>query len=117
MSEVEPACMCPKLEVAVNILGKKWNGAIIYHLINHPQRFCQLRDSIEGISDRVLIERLRELSKQGLVAKCDEQGNYQAKGNCYGLTSMGQAMEPVLADLHTWAQDWVCLDKAQENVS
>lgn len=98
--------LCPKFEQAFIMIGKKWNGMIIHSLFEEPLRFCQLRDSINGISDRVLTERLRELNELGVLEKI-EQENAGNQVIAYTLTDKGHELEPTLKLLHSWADDWV----------
>lgn len=103
--------LCPKFEQAFFMIGKKWNGMIIQALFEGPLRFCQLRDSIAGISDRVLTERLRELDELGILAKMETE-----TGGChvavYELTAKGYELEPTFKLLHSWADEWIAVDEA-----
>ena len=101
--------LCPKFERGFQLIGKKWNGLIIQSLLNEPLRFGQLRDSINGISDRVLIERLRQLGRLGIVCrKTTEIDSHQVA--LYSLTEKGLELEPVLNNLHQWADEWMAKD-------
>ena len=63
-------CLCPKFEKTFGILGKKWNGLILEVLLAEgDQRFTDLAQKIPQCSDRVLVERLKELEKDGLIEK------------------------------------------------
>ena len=54
-------CICPKFEKTFSILGKKWTGLIIEVLMDGDKRFKELAAQIPNVSDRVLVERLKEL--------------------------------------------------------
>lgn len=105
--------LCPKFEQAFFMIGKKWNGMIIQALFDGPLRFCQLRDSIHGISDRVLTERLRELDKFGMLSKFenDKEG---IKVAVYQLTEKGQELEPTLKLMHAWADEWIEIEPCEK---
>lgn len=60
----------PNFIHAMSILSKRWNGLIIYLLLNGPLRPSKIQVSI-GISGRVLSSRLKELEKQKILKeKC-----------------------------------------------
>ena len=59
--------ICPKFEHTFAILGKKWMGLIIEVLLEGPQRFKDIAATIPNVSDRVLVERLKELEQDLLV--------------------------------------------------
>lgn len=102
--------LCPLFEEAMAIMSKKWNGLIIEILLQHPMRFCQLRDSIEGISDRLLIERLRELTEKGIVVKEDAINSGGNHVTTYALTPKGEALKPSFDHIHEWAMEWLVED-------
>lgn len=102
--------MCPRYESAIQILGKRWTGLILDTLLQGPQRFCELTSTVEGLSDRVLSDRLRELEAEGIVERVVfPQIPVRVE---YRLTEKGRALEPVVQAIHTWAQNWVELPEA-----
>jgi DNA-binding HxlR family transcriptional regulator len=60
---------CRKFTSVVEFAGRKWNGAILLAGIRGARRFSEYRDHIEGISDRLLAARLRELEAEGLIER------------------------------------------------
>src|SRR5256886_13735680 len=80
---------------AIELIGKRWTGAVVKALIPAPARFNQLLSGIPGISDRVLTERLPELETEGIVERLVDPGPPVRVS--YRLTSRGRALEPVLA--------------------
>jgi DNA-binding HxlR family transcriptional regulator len=90
---------------AIELIGKRWTGAVVKALIPAPARFNQLLAGIPGISDRVLTERLRELETEGLVERLVDPGPPVRVS--YRLTSRGRALEPVLAAVADWAEIWL----------
>src|SRR3979490_1648771 len=58
-----------RFQRAIELIGKRWTGAVVKALMAKPARFNQLLAGIPGISDRVLTERLRELEQEGLVER------------------------------------------------
>jgi DNA-binding HxlR family transcriptional regulator len=90
---------------AIELIGKRWTGAVVKALLPAPARFNQLLAGIPGISDRVLTERLRELETEGLVERLVDPGPPVRVS--YRLTSRGRALEPVLAAVADWAESWL----------
>ena len=90
---------------AIELIGKRWTGAVVKALIPAPARFNQLLAGIPGISDRVLTERLRELETEGLVERLVDPGPPVRVS--YRLTSRGRALEPVFAAVASWADSWL----------
>src|ERR1700738_1011707 len=90
---------------AIELIGKRWTGAVVRALMPAPARFNQLLMGIPGISDRVLTERLRELETEGIVERLVDPGPPVRVS--YRLTSRGEALEPVLAAVSDWAEGWL----------
>ena len=90
---------------AVELIGKRWSGAVIRALMPAPARFNHLLAGIPGISDRVLTERLRELEQEGLVERMVDPGPPVRVS--YRLTSRGRALESVIASVDSWAANWL----------
>ncbi|WP_306293722.1 winged helix-turn-helix transcriptional regulator [Marinilactibacillus piezotolerans] len=105
MEATQNKIICPKFEQTFSILGKKWTGLIIDVLLDGPRRFKDLSQAIPDVSDRVLVERLKELEKSEIVTKelnedCDLKSGY-----C--LTTKGHALKNVMQEVQTWADDWI----------
>ena len=66
--------ICPKYHRAVELIGRRWSGAIVRVLMNRTSRFGEIHAAIPGISDRLLAERLRELEREGIVSRVHEDG-------------------------------------------
>lgn len=97
--------ICPKYEQAVQLLGKRWTGLLLYALLEGPQRFCELTSTVEGLSDRVLSDRLRELELEGVVERVVyPQIPVRVE---YKLTEKGRALEPVVSAIRQWAEKWL----------
>jgi DNA-binding HxlR family transcriptional regulator len=96
---------CGLYHRAVELIGKRWSGAILNVLLDGPLRFSEIRALVPEISDRLLSERLKELEAEGLVERqvLDEQ----PVGVEYRLTPKGEALEPAVAALKQWARDWL----------
>ncbi|MEY8444744.1 winged helix-turn-helix transcriptional regulator [Enterococcus ratti] len=98
--------LCPKFEKTFSILGKKWNGLIIDVLLeNGPQRFVELSAKIPMVSDRVLVERLKELEKEKIITRnlsCKESSRSE-----YRLTEKGADLQKAILQLQAWSKKWV----------
>ena len=96
---------CPRYEHAIQILGKRWTGLLLNALMDGPRRFCELTSLVEGLSDRVLSDRLRELEAEGVVQRVVyPQIPVRVE---YQLTEKGHALKPVVEAIHIWARQWV----------
>jgi DNA-binding HxlR family transcriptional regulator len=107
--------VCPYFHQAVELLGKRWNGAIVHALLPGPQRFCELGHTVPDISDRLLSMRLRELEAAGIVVR-DVQAGAPVRV-LYALTERGQALEPAIEALRGWAREWLAPDGACDGFS
>ncbi|MEU7044656.1 helix-turn-helix domain-containing protein [Streptomyces varsoviensis] len=83
------------------LLGKRWNGVILASLMSGPGRFVELRRAVNGISERVLSDRLAELGAAGLVSREVDAGPPLRVS--YRLTPAGEALRPALEELTQWA--------------
>lgn len=106
---------CPRYEHAIQILGKRWTGLLLDTLMLGPRRFCELTSIVEGLSDRVLSDRLRELEAEGLVTR-EVYPQIPVRVE-YQLTEKGYALKPVIDAIHTWAECWIDLPDLTDHLS
>lgn len=99
------AAVCPRYHRAVEIIGRRWSGAILRVMLDGATRFNEIKHAIPDISDKMLSERLKELEGEGLVTR-EVQPTTPVRID-YRLTDMGNALRPVLAGIGKWADDWV----------
>jgi DNA-binding HxlR family transcriptional regulator len=99
-----PAHVCPDFHAAIELIGRRWAGAILMALAERPHYFAELTASVPGLSDRLLSRRLRELEAAGLVER-SVHGGIPARVS-YALTEKGRALEPALGELEDWARAW-----------
>ena len=96
--------LCPRFERTFSFLGKKWNGLIIEVLLQEgPQRFRDLARKVPRCSDRVLVERLKELETEGVIVRQTFPDNALIE---YDLTTKGQELRPVMVAIHAWSDKW-----------
>jgi DNA-binding HxlR family transcriptional regulator len=99
------ASVCPYFHEAVELVGKRWTGAIVNALLPGPLRFSALSQAVPQISDRLLSMRLKELETFGIVARRVHEGAPVRVE--YELTEKGRALEPTVRALGTWAREWL----------
>ncbi len=96
---------CPQYHRAVELVGKRWTGAILLVLLDGPIRFSEVKQLVPDLSDRLLSERMKELEAEGIVARTvidDTPVRVE-----YELTEKGRALEPAIRALKRWAQSWL----------
>src|SRR5215510_13592410 len=96
--------VCPLFHAAIELIGKRWTGAIISALTEGPLRFGELARAVPGLSDRLLSQRLRELEEEGLVEREVEAGTPVRVS--YSLSEAGRDLGPAISELRVWAQKW-----------
>lgn len=106
---------CPRYHYAVELIGRRWNGAIVRMLLAEHRRFAELAASIPDLSDRMLAERLRELEQEGIVSRTVVP-EIPVRVE-YALTPMGRALEASIRALGDWAEKWLPADAGQPRVS
>ena len=100
-----PAC-CPKYHQAVELIGRRWTGAIVSVLLRRPVlRFGEIAEAVPELSDRLLSERMKELERHGVVVRTVRPGR-PARVE-YELTEMGRALAPAVHELERWARRWL----------
>ena len=99
-----PAAVCPHFHAAIELIGKRWTGAIVSALTERPMRFGELAKAVPGLSDRLLSQRLRELEDEGLVQREVEPGSPVRV--TYSLTAVGADLGPSIRELRSWAKRW-----------
>ena len=97
--------LCPKFHEAVELIGRRWSGAVIRLLVEGRLRYSDLKTAIPDISDRMLSERLKELEGAGIVRRLvSTQAPVRVE---YELTEKGRALEAPLCALSEWASEWI----------
>lgn len=110
MEEHTPA-LCGQFHRAIELIGKKWTGAIIFLLLRSRCRFATLRDAIPDITDRMLSERLQELEQNGIVERTVVPETPVRVE--YALTKKGRALASALDAIGEWAHQWSDEPKAR----
>jgi DNA-binding HxlR family transcriptional regulator len=101
----ERTSCCTLYHRAVELVGKRWTGAIVFVLLDGPLHFSEIRSLVPDLSDRMLSERLKELEAEGLVQRRVIDATPVRVE--YALTDKGHALEPAVVELRSWAQSWL----------
>lgn len=96
--------VCPKFERAFQVIGRKWNGLIIEVLLEGDGHFRTIANAIPELSDRMLAVRLKELESSNIIERHVDTG-YPVQVT-YRLTKKGKEIEPILKEVHHWANNW-----------
>ena len=96
--------VCSRYHEAIELVGRRWSGAILFSLIGGPRYFSEVAAAVPGVSDRLLSQRLRELEAEGLIERAVHDGPPARVS--YRLAEPGEALVPALRALYDWAQDW-----------
>ena len=105
--DIETECRCcPRYHEAVELVGKRWTGAILYVLLHSGRmRFTEIANSVPDLSDRLLSERMKELEARGIVERTVSECTPVKVS--YELTEKGRQLAPALAELKAWADRWL----------
>ena len=98
------SAFCPNYHRAVELIGRRWTGAILRVLLSGATRFSDVTAAIPGLSDRLLSERLKELEAEGIVTRTVIPAT--PVRIAYRLTPKGAALNEVMAAISAWAETW-----------
>lgn len=96
---------CGAFQRAVELIGRRWCGAIARALLAGPRYFSELARAIPDISPRALSQRLKELEAEGVVVRRVEATSPVRVR--YELTEKGRSLESVLVEVERWAREWL----------
>jgi len=102
---------CPLYHEAVELIGRRWTGAILRVLMDGPMRFSEIGQAVPELSDRLLSERMKELEARGIVERTVLPGPPLRVQ--YSLSPMGRELEPALVELQRWASRWLDRSRAE----
>lgn len=95
---------CP-VEAALDVIGNKWKGIILFHLLSGLKRFNELKRLIPDVSQRVLTLQLRELEKdEVIIRKVYPQVPPKVE---YSLSELGLSLKPILIALREWGEQFM----------
>ncbi len=96
----------PECDVAttVQIIGNKWKLLIMRNLLSRSWRFNELRKSLDGVSQKVLTDSLRQLESDGIILRTvypEVPPRVE-----YSLTELGESMRPILSAMENWGKSY-----------
>lgn len=101
---------CP-VATTLRVIGSKWKVFIIQRLLDKPYRFGELRDSIEGISEKSLMEALRQMVDDGIVVRT-EYPELPRRVE-YQLSDLGESMRPMIQTMADWGTTYQAIVRAE----
>jgi DNA-binding HxlR family transcriptional regulator len=90
---------CP-VEATLGVIGGKWKGVILYHLLSETSRFNELRRLMPDVTQRMLTKQLRELEADRLISR-KVYPEIPPKVE-YSLTEYGKTLAPIIHALQAW---------------
>lgn len=93
------------LDAAADVIGGKWKPRILWALHHGPMRFGELRREIAGVTEKMLIQQLRELESRDIVHR--EVYRQVPPRVEYSLTELGQSLNVALVPLDAWGAEHI----------
>jgi DNA-binding HxlR family transcriptional regulator len=88
-------------ERALKVIAGRWKIVILYHLLRGPKRLSELRRLAPGVSEKVLVQQLREMAEHGVISRASRQAPPRVE---YTATALGHSLEPVIMSLCEWGR-------------
>ena len=92
------------MATTVALVGSKWKLLILRNLLARPWRFSEMKKSLDGISQKVLSDRLRSLEEDGIVTRTvypEVPPRVE-----YSLSELGESMRPIISAMEQWGRDY-----------
>jgi DNA-binding HxlR family transcriptional regulator len=93
------------VEATLEVIGGKWKGVILSHLLDGTKRFGELRRLLPDVTQRMLTQQLRELEADGVI-KRTIYTQVPPKVE-YSLTEFGSSLEPILRLMQAWGSEYL----------
>ena len=104
--EIDPLTpFCASYTQAIEIIGRRWTGAIVRSMLAGTGRFSEILAAVPGLSDRLLSERLKELELEGIVERTVVPSTPVRIE--YSLTEKGKGLAAVVHAVSDWVEAWV----------
>lgn len=100
---IDPPAFTCGLDATLRIISGKWKPLIVYFLAQGPSRYGELRRAVRGVSDKMLIQHLKELEADGIVSRTDYKEVPPRVD--YTLTPLGRSLSVALAPLCAWGSE------------
>lgn len=91
------------LDATLRVISGKWKPLILYFLLQGPNRYGELKRAVRGVSDKVLIQQLKELEADAILRRTDYKEVPPRVD--YSLTPLGRSLAEALAPLCTWGTE------------
>lgn len=94
---------CP-VATTVSLIGSKWKLLIMRNLLVRPWRFNELKNSLDGISQKVLPDSLRSMEEDGIITRTvypEVPPRVE-----YALSELGESMRPIINSMEAWGIDY-----------
>ncbi|MGD9711730.1 MAG: winged helix-turn-helix transcriptional regulator [Thermomicrobiales bacterium] len=105
MTSQHSLAFCPHYHRAIELIGRRWTGAILRVIYDGTNRFSDIAAAVPGLSDRLLSERLKELEMEGIVTRTvypDIPVRIE-----YCLTEKGRDLGQIMDGIGDWAHKWL----------
>ena len=92
------------VEVTLEVIGGKWKSLLVYHLLQGPLRFSELKRLVPDITEKMLTQQLRELESDGLLTRtvfAEVPPRVE-----YSLTPLGRSLKPILDSMWAWGEGY-----------
>lgn len=98
--------LCYRFQAASELMAKRWTPLILQQLQRRPRRYAELARALDMMSERILIQRLKELERAGILHR-RVLAEERPVGVEYLLSKKGQALARVVDGLQRWADEWI----------
>ena len=104
---------CPAFTEAIEIIGRRWTGAVIRSMLSGATRYSEMLSAVPGLSDRLLSERLKELETRGIVERRVTPSTPVRIE--YTLTEKGRDLATVVRSVADWADKWAAQEAGADS--
>jgi DNA-binding HxlR family transcriptional regulator len=91
------------LDATLRVIAGKWKPLILYFLLQSPNRYGELKRAVRGVSDKMLIQQLKELEADEIVIRTDYREVPPRVD--YALTPLGRSLAEALTPLCAWGTE------------